>query len=307
VRAVRAACLLVVIALAGGLAAWTLAPFLVPPGDLAGGGPLRTVVSTCAWLLVACLCWLLLGLVVAVADVLRDHRAPRRVLTPAFVRRLAVVCIGVSLTGSVAGVASAQPLPPSPGPAATSAQLLDGLVVPDRVEDGPAAAPAALPRHVAAHGQPPADVPASARTPEPTPEPTPESTPEPAPAPTRVPTQVQTRQPTAAPTTTPDPGARPEAAPAGTGAPARSDRATDTDRVTDSEARGTLVVRPGDSLWTIAAARLPAGAGPAAVDGAWRRLYAANRPPLGADPDLIHPGDVLRVPRQLTSEREEPR
>lgn len=46
----------------------------------------------------------------------------------------------------------------------------------------------------------------------------------------------------------------------------------------------TVVVRPGDSLWSLAGA-----------DG-WRRLYRANAAVIGADPDLIHPGQELRLP-----------
>ena len=52
------------------------------------------------------------------------------------------------------------------------------------------------------------------------------------------------------------------------------------------------VVRPGDSLSSIAAAR--------AVRGGWRALYAANRRVIGPDPDVIHPGTVLVLPGQVT-------
>jgi nucleoid-associated protein YgaU len=48
------------------------------------------------------------------------------------------------------------------------------------------------------------------------------------------------------------------------------------------------VVRPGDTLSGIAA-RL-------AVRGGWRALYAANRPRIGPDPDVIRPGAVLVLP-----------
>ena len=49
-------------------------------------------------------------------------------------------------------------------------------------------------------------------------------------------------------------------------------------------------VQPGDSLSSIAAAR--------AVRGGWPALYAANRPVIGPDPDVIHPGTVLVLPGQ---------
>jgi hypothetical protein len=59
------------------------------------------------------------------------------------------------------------------------------------------------------------------------------------------------------------------------------------------------VVRIGDTLWSIAASRLAATGRPttdAAVDAAWRRLYARNRSTVGPSPDLIHPGARLRMP-----------
>jgi LysM repeat protein len=52
------------------------------------------------------------------------------------------------------------------------------------------------------------------------------------------------------------------------------------------------VVRPGDSLSSIAVAR--------AVRGGWQALYAANRRVIGPDPDVIHPGTVLVLPGQMT-------
>lgn len=57
-----------------------------------------------------------------------------------------------------------------------------------------------------------------------------------------------------------------------------------------------VVVGPGDSLWAIAARTLPPGARPAAVDARWREIWAANRATVGADPDLILPGQRLRLP-----------
>ncbi|QIK77335.1 LysM peptidoglycan-binding domain-containing protein [Nocardioides piscis] len=63
-----------------------------------------------------------------------------------------------------------------------------------------------------------------------------------------------------------------------------------------------VIVRPGDSLWSIAAASLPPRATPAEVDGAWRALYAANRAAIGADPDLVLPGTELVVHPALDPE-----
>jgi resuscitation-promoting factor RpfA len=81
-------------------------------------------------------------------------------------------------------------------------------------------------------------------------------------------------------------------------------------------------VRPGDSLWAIAAAHLPApelttqrpGAWPvpdrppahrlpppshAEIAAAWPRWFDVNRARIGDDPDLISPGTRLVVPRRF--------
>lgn len=57
-----------------------------------------------------------------------------------------------------------------------------------------------------------------------------------------------------------------------------------------------VVVRPGDTLWSIAARHLPADAGAADVTRAWQRLHRHNRAVIGDDPDLIRPGQRLVLP-----------
>ncbi|WP_244929512.1 LysM peptidoglycan-binding domain-containing protein [Nocardioides sp. W7] len=57
-----------------------------------------------------------------------------------------------------------------------------------------------------------------------------------------------------------------------------------------------VTVRRGDSLWELAASQLGPSAAPAEVERHWRHLYALNRPVVGPDPDLIHPGQQLRLP-----------
>lgn len=63
-----------------------------------------------------------------------------------------------------------------------------------------------------------------------------------------------------------------------------------------------VLVRPGDSLWSITAALLEAGSGRAADDAAiaaaWPRLHRANRHAV-PDPDLLRVGQRLRVPHDL--------
>jgi len=58
--------------------------------------------------------------------------------------------------------------------------------------------------------------------------------------------------------------------------------------VTTARATARYVVQPGDTLSGIAA-RLD-------VRGGWPALYAANRPVIGPDPDVLNPGTVLVLP-----------
>lgn len=55
-----------------------------------------------------------------------------------------------------------------------------------------------------------------------------------------------------------------------------------------SPSAGTYTVQAGDDLYEIAAYHH--------VKAGWPALYAANRQRIGADPDLILPGQVLRIP-----------
>jgi len=85
-----------------------------------------------------------------------------------------------------------------------------------------------------------------------------------------------------------------------TGGPART--AVAPDRKDATTTSGSVRVRPGDSLWTIAARRLP-HATDATVGAAWRAIARANADRLGPDPDLIYPGTLLRLPDSLREER----
>lgn len=62
--------------------------------------------------------------------------------------------------------------------------------------------------------------------------------------------------------------------------------------------RGSVVVRPGDTLWELALDALPDGASTAEVDRRWREIYRANRDAVGVDPDLIRPGQRLLLPSE---------
>lgn len=64
---------------------------------------------------------------------------------------------------------------------------------------------------------------------------------------------------------------------------------------------GTYVVRPGDSLWSIARAHPVPGTD---VDRRWRAIWLANREVVGDDPDLIRPGQALRLPGDDTDDQQ---
>jgi hypothetical protein len=56
-------------------------------------------------------------------------------------------------------------------------------------------------------------------------------------------------------------------------------------------------IQPGDTLWRIAAAELPAELrSDSIIARYWRRIYGVNRGVLGADPDRILPGVALSIP-----------
>ena len=57
-----------------------------------------------------------------------------------------------------------------------------------------------------------------------------------------------------------------------------------------------VTVRPGDTLWSLAAGALPDDATDSVVDRTWRAWYAANRRTVGPDPDLLLPGQRLVAP-----------
>lgn len=69
------------------------------------------------------------------------------------------------------------------------------------------------------------------------------------------------------------------------------------ERPSGRPASPVVEVRPGDTLWELAVADLPEAADAAAISARWQELYDANRAVIGPDPDLILPGQQLRMPR----------
>ena len=65
---------------------------------------------------------------------------------------------------------------------------------------------------------------------------------------------------------------------------------------TSSPPRRELVVRSGDSLWTIAARHLGPEATDVEIAREWPRWFAVNSAVIGSSPDLLLPGQILRAP-----------
>lgn len=60
---------------------------------------------------------------------------------------------------------------------------------------------------------------------------------------------------------------------------------------------GVVVVEAGDTLWAIAAGHRSPGSTPDQIVAAVTEWYETNRAVIGADPDLIYPGQRLMPPR----------
>lgn len=67
----------------------------------------------------------------------------------------------------------------------------------------------------------------------------------------------------------------------------------------------TYVVRAGDTLWEIASRDLDPTTSPTVIAAVMRRWYAANRAVIGADPNLILPGQHLTRPAKALPTKDE--
>ncbi len=73
---------------------------------------------------------------------------------------------------------------------------------------------------------------------------------------------------------------------------------TDTARAPEAVGQGVheVVVKPGDSLWSLTAAHLGPFATDPEIAAVWPLWHEANRDVIGEDPSLLFPGQVLRIP-----------
>lgn len=83
--------------------------------------------------------------------------------------------------------------------------------------------------------------------------------------------------------------------------PTRDDRADTASPVTSE----TLIVQPGESLWSITDDLLgPGPDGSAEIATGWPSLYEANKQQIGPDPNHLEPGQELIVPASLSTQEE---
>ena len=265
---------------------------LVELGVLAGGVLVLAWLAASAALAASCLA------VRGAGRTWRRGEACVHRFAPALVRRALVVVVAAGLGVGTVTAASAADLPPTV-PTATAAMAVEG---------------AALDLGWVVTGTGSDREPAT-----PTPAATGTTTAAPAPAATATAGPAGTDTPAAAPGATDAMTAAPAATGRTTARPAATDglttatgtttpsptvgqrpapRAGTTEQTTPS-VDATVTVVPGDSLWAIAARHLPAGSTDAEVADAWPAWYAANAATIGADPDLILPGQHLHVPGQV--------
>lgn len=249
--------------------------------DLGVDGALVHLLAAGAW---GCLAWLTAVTAVAALAQLpgavgRTADRVARVVTPTLVRRAVETLLGVS---ALVGVMAPTAVSAEPSALAASTSTADPVSAVTAVSTGGtlrAVGEGGPVPTVAAVGAGPAHEGAGRTTAHAAP--VPESADWPG-RPRRVPTaDWPSPSPAALPRGTPPPVAPGLV----TAAPVRE------------SADDAVVVRRGDTLWEIAARHLGAGATPAEVARAWPEWHRANRAVIGADPDLLLPGQRLVPPR----------
>ena len=247
--------------------------------------------------------WLAVAVLASVWAAVLTRRRPDGVLAraatgvarrtaPAGVRRAALLAVGLSLTGAT-GPALAAARPAAPAPVCATAPCLD---------PGWGAGPAPAIRTARPSAVPTTVAPARAGATDP--------------ASTATVAGAAATAATAATATVAgvaagardgslDPGWVPQ--PPGRTAPVRRQATLPGTALRPRHAaRDEVVVHAGDSLWTIVERYLGPHATAAQVAVEWPRWHAANRSVVGADPDRLLPGQVLRPPAAASSGRVRP-
>lgn len=281
-----------------------------------GGDPAAAIAGLAALVAAGIAGWLTLSLALVLLAALPGRagalaRIARDRVTPAIVRRWAAIVLGASVTATVVpgtAVAAVRVVeasePPAPGwrPAAAPSSA-SSTASPTSPSAAPSASPTTSPGPASGSAAT-APTPGWAMRPTVMPSPTstgatsPSTTPTASPA--ASPSASRTTSPTAPPTTTPgtqvtvtppSPGWTPSRPPARQ----RTDPTLLTGRPRAASS-SEVVVRRGDTLWSIVAARLGPGATAAEIAATWPRWHAANAAVIGPDPHLLLPGVRLAPP-----------
>lgn len=255
----------------------------------------------------AVVAWWLLSAALAISSALLvvagAHRAARTTgaFAPAFMRRLALALLGISLVSTPAAHAQGlpdpawQPAVPNAGqtpyvipPALTAGESAIAPTAPSALAASPAAAPAPAPAASL--------VPSSTLSPSSPLPPSPAAIPHwsgPVPVPGTVPSagapSIDKLLPAASRDPLPQAAWVPAALPADPGPLVRQPtRSTTGPRPVE--------VRPGDTLWSIVARHLGPGASDLQIAESWPAWYDANAGLIGDDPNVIQPGALLVPP-----------
>ncbi|MEA5453107.1 hypothetical protein SPF06_00090 [Sinomonas sp. JGH33] len=240
----------------------------------------------------AVVAWWLLAMTLAIAAALltaAGHGRSARwagAVSPAFMRRLTLAVLGMSLVTGTAAQAAPDSLDPAWAPmtpaTATSAASVPGAQTTQVPPPTPYSAPEA---------PPPSDNVPRAESPAPREPPAEAVASEDAPAPA---TGAAVTSSEYHPRSAEDP-IEPAWTPTSP-EPSNSPLLRTETRPVATGGTGAVEVRPGDSLWTIVGRQLGPGATELDVAEAWPRWFDANREVIGNDPDVIRPGQLLTPP-----------
>lgn len=226
-----------------------------------------TVAATASAVLLG---WLAVCVVATAAEELAPRRGrARAAASPPVVRRAVAALLGVAAATSTVGTAAAQePVSAHALPAAwpTAVGNVPGAVVGQTTTDDAGPAPD-RPTGGPAHDGPVDD-----------------------------PADDETEAAAAAATIDLDPGWTPAVPPPAPRLAPSPELLTGVPRLVSTPEQDEIVVRRGDTLWDLAARTLPVTATDAEIATEWPRWYAANTDVVGPDPDLLVPGQRLRVP-----------